>query len=128
MAGGARHVGLVRGVNVGGRRSLPMAELRRLVEAAGGEDAETYVASGNVLFRAHDPEEVARAVERGLAARLGLDVRVLVRSAAELAGVLAANPFPHADPRTLHVTFLAGVAATTRNWRTVTALAELARG
>ena len=57
-----RHVALLRGINVGGKNRLPMAELRALFEAAGAREVETLIQSGNVVFAAVDASEVARAV------------------------------------------------------------------
>ena len=158
-----------------------------VVEGLGHRDVVTYLGSGNVVFAPGARVRagtVAARLEMALAADLALETTVLVRSAAELASVLAANPFTAADPATLYVTFVGGagqagvggtgqagvegvevgangdrarivgphvylvcpagsgrsplanayrerrlgVPVTTRNWRTVTALAELAGG
>ena len=98
-------VALLRAVNVGGTGKLPMADLRAMCERAGFEDVLTYIASGNVVFRSAASEGEARAaLEAALAAHAGRPVGVLVRTAAEMAGVLSANPFPDADPsRTLAI-------------------------
>jgi uncharacterized protein (DUF1697 family) len=101
------HIALLRAVNVGGTGKLPMAELRALCEALGFEDVQTYIASGNVVFRSKRPEqEVKRALEAALAAYAGKPVGVLVRSADEMAAVLAANPFPDAAPNRVVTIFL----------------------
>jgi uncharacterized protein (DUF1697 family) len=174
------YVALVRGINLGARNRLAMADLRRVVEDAGGTEVQTYLQSGNAVFRSSaGRSKLASSLARGLRS-LGLDVRVLVRTPKELAKLVDGNPFarPDRDPLTLHATFLAetpervrvrqltaaaggvapdelrvvgsavylhcpngygrsklsnafiekqlAVAATTRNWRTVTALADLA--
>lgn len=101
------YVALLRAVNVGGTGKLPMAELRRLCEEAGFADVRTYIASGNVLFRAAAGERaVAEALADRLEAHVGKPVGVLVRSAAEMAAVLAANPFPQAAPNRVAAIFL----------------------
>lgn len=90
-----RWAGLLQGINVGGRK-LPMAELKALVEALGYGEVRTLLASGNVVFAA---EGGAAAIEKALEAALeahGLKTDVLVRDHAELAAILAANPFPDA--------------------------------
>ena len=110
-------VDLLRAVNVSGQNRLPMAELRAALEEAGFERVETYVQSGNVVCDAPggEPDAHAAAVHDLIAGRFGLDVVVLALTAAELAGVAAANPFaaedPAVDPKWLHVTFLATPAA-----------------
>jgi uncharacterized protein (DUF1697 family) len=186
MAGGSKGggrkrawVALLRGINLGARNKVSMAALKELFADLGAEDVETYVQSGNVLFRSSGArDDLARAVENEIEKRLGLRVTVLLRTDAELAKLVADNPFAEdeRDPVKLHVTFLAerpdraraaaldeeqfapdrfrvagdvvylhtpdgygrsklsnayfekqlGVRATSRNWRTVTTLAERA--
>ena len=102
-----RHAVLLRAVNVGGTGRLPMAELAALCRAAGFADAETVLASGNVVLTSDADETAIRAaLEPPLAARLGVPVPVFVRTGAEMEAILAANPFPAADPSRLHVLFL----------------------
>jgi uncharacterized protein (DUF1697 family) len=90
-------IALLRAVNVGGTGKLPMSALKTLCEAAGFARVKTYIASGNVVFASEGAEgEAKAALEAGLAAYAGRPVGVLVRSAAEMAEVLAGNPFPNA--------------------------------
>jgi uncharacterized protein (DUF1697 family) len=171
------YVALLRGINLGARNKVSMADLRELFGGLGAEDVATYVQSGNVVFKSStDAAGLRDAIEDRISGDLGLDVTVLLRTSAELAKVLARNPFANSgsDPTKLHVTFLAekpehvreldrkrsepddfrvvgreiylhcpngygrskltnayfekqlDVAATTRNWKTITKLAELA--
>jgi uncharacterized protein (DUF1697 family) len=110
-AGVTTYVVLLRGVNVGGARPLPMAGLRDALTAAGHRDVRTYVQSGNVVLSSRaSAASVTTTVHREIADVFGLDVPVVVRTAAELADVAAHNPFHRAgaDPgRQLHVAFLA---------------------
>jgi uncharacterized protein (DUF1697 family) len=100
-------VALLRAVNVGGTGKLPMEDLKALCEAAGLERVKTYIASGNVVFRSGRPEpEVKAAIEAGLLAYAGKPVGVLVRSAGEMAAVLAANPFADKAPNRTVAIFL----------------------
>jgi uncharacterized protein (DUF1697 family) len=105
------YVALLRGINLGARNKVAMADLRALVEALGGEDVRTYVQSGNVVFKGSlgGAKAVASAMEKRISADLGLDVAVLVRTGAELRKLVAANPFVKGgrDASKLHVTFLA---------------------
>jgi len=172
-------VALLRGINVGGHHKVSMPALREVLAEAGFEDVRTYVNSGNVVARSAyaQPAQVSAAVHRVITERFGLDVAVVVRTAEQLAGVLAWNPFPDAAanrPQLVHVLHLAatpdpervrdllaadvtpdqlaargaevvvayakssqrsptegplrrlGVATTSRNWRTLTALVDLA--
>ncbi|OWJ65799.1 DUF1697 domain-containing protein [Inquilinus limosus] len=98
---------LLRAVNVGGTGKLPMSDLKALCETAGLAEIRTYIASGNVVCRSDRTEaEVKAAVEGALAAYAGKPVGVLVRTAAEMARVLAANPFPDAAPNRTVAIFL----------------------
>lgn len=175
------YAALLRGVNVG-KNKLAMADLRALLVGLDCQNVQTYLQSGNAVFAAKaatDRTTLAQAIEQGMA-ELGVSSRVLLRTADELAGVLAGNPFleRETNPTKLHVTFLAdapaadriqqlqvpagetatlhlydkevylhcpngygrtkltnsfiesrlAAVATTRNWRTVLALAELTSG
>ncbi|MFM5955231.1 MAG: DUF1697 domain-containing protein [Novosphingobium sp.] len=88
-------VALLRAVNVGGTGKLPMAELKVLGEALGLEQVRTYIASGNLIFASDRTEpELRAAIEGALEQQFGKRIGVLVRSAAELAGLVADNPWP----------------------------------
>ena len=88
------YVGLLRAINVGGTGKLPMADLKAMCEESGFTSVETYIASGNVVF---ESTASAAKVKAELEARLldyaGKSIGVIVRTAAEMAAVLAANPF-----------------------------------
>ena len=89
------YVALLRGVNVGGHRKVPMAELRAVAGALGLENARTYVASGNLVFESGENGAALEAlIEKGLAERFGFAVDVIVRSAEQWARYRADNPFP----------------------------------
>jgi uncharacterized protein (DUF1697 family) len=88
-------VTLLRAVNVGGTGKLPMSELKRLCEKAGFRRVRTYIASGNVVAERDGSEPQAKAaLEAELKAYAGKPVGVIVRTAAEMSGVVANNPFP----------------------------------
>jgi uncharacterized protein (DUF1697 family) len=108
------YAALLRGINVGGRVRIPMAELRSTFEALGHEDVVTYLQSGNVVFRADGKApDVATGIERRIAEDFGLDVAVLLRTARELTAIAAGNPFltEEADLTKLHVVFLESAPA-----------------
>lgn len=172
------YAALLRGINLGAHNKVPMADLRALFDDLGAEDVETYVQSGNVVFKSADgAEKLTRAIEQKIHRDLGLSVTVLVLTRPQLTKVLGGNPYAKGkeEPAKLHVTFLAekparakvskldpergkpdefrlvgqqiylycpngygrtkltnayfekqlGVAATTRNWKTVTKLGDL---
>ena len=104
----ASHVALLRGINVGGRNKVPMAELREVVTALGHTGVTTYIQSGNVLFTTADTDtaKLAAALETAIEDRFGLWSSVVVLSRDELAEVLAANPYSdEPNPRLVHVVF-----------------------
>ena len=101
------YVALLRAVNVGGTGKLPMSELKTMCEAAGFADVRTYIASGNVLFTSKLGESAVRKkLEQQLHDYAGKPVGVLIRSAAEMAQVLADNPFPEAPGNRVVAIFL----------------------
>ncbi|SDR22075.1 DUF1697 domain-containing protein [Pseudoxanthomonas sp. CF125] len=101
------YIALLRAVNVGGTGKLPMADLRAMCESAGFQDVRTYIASGNVVLRSTSTAaQVKATLEASLARYAGKPVGVLLRTAAEMAAVLAANPFPKAAPNRVVAIFL----------------------
>ena len=106
-------VALLRGINVGGKTTLPMADLRRVAKDLGYDGVRTYIQSGNLLLRSAQPAAtVARDLARGVAALGGVAPAVMVRTRAQLAKVVDSSPFPDADPAHLHVVFTDGRRAT----------------
>ena len=103
------YVALLRGVNVGGRNKLPMADLRRIFTDAGCASVRTYIQSGNVVFEAAQDlaERVPEIVTSAVREQFGFETAVIVRSSEELRLVADSNPFDTSgDPRFLHVAFL----------------------
>jgi uncharacterized protein (DUF1697 family) len=103
---------LLRGINVGSHRRLPMAGLREALGVLGYADVATLGQSGNVVLRSEAAaRDVERAVERVVEEACGVGgVLVVARSREELAGVVDANPFPDAveQPKLLQVSFCSG--------------------
>ena len=123
------YVALLRGVNIGSKTRIAMADLRALVEGLGYGNVKTLVNSGNVVFTddlGRDNVVLADELHDALVHRHGLDVGVVVRSGAEMAAIVANNPFPEAaaTPKLLHVSFLDRVPAKER----IAALQEVERG
>jgi uncharacterized protein (DUF1697 family) len=169
------YTALLRGINVGGHRRIPMEKLRAIIAACTFEDVRTYIQSGNVVFRAPETDEamLRQTIEAGIEENMGFPVEVFLRSGAEMRRIAARDPFagrPLEPEDTIFVTFLheppAGtwpaeediltegreiytftrrvngerpfplthtqatrkVSVTTRNWATVTKLAEMCEG
>lgn len=88
-------VALLRGINVGGHRKLPMADLRALAEELGFSNVRTYVASGNLLFMSdRDPAGVEAMLERAIEKRFGFAVDVIARTGSQWNAYCDANPMP----------------------------------
>jgi len=103
------YVALLRAVNVGGTSKLPMAELKRIADELGFESPQTFIASGNLIFSSGEGEaQVRDRLEAALADHMGKPVPVMIRTAAEMAAVVKANPFKDAPGRRVLATFLAG--------------------
>jgi len=100
-------IALLRAVNVGGTGKLPMADLRALCAEMGFGRIETYIASGNVVFDSSlSAQSVHARFEKRLLAHAGKPMEVFVRTAAEMATVLAKNPFAELDPALTYAFFL----------------------
>jgi uncharacterized protein (DUF1697 family) len=88
------YVALLRGINLGAKRRLAMADLRELLEDLGYDDVRTHLHSGNVVVRASGTAAaVKKEVEAVLATHCGFDVDVIVRTRAQLDKVVAHDPF-----------------------------------
>jgi uncharacterized protein (DUF1697 family) len=124
-----RYVALLRGINVGGRNKVAMADLRRVTASLGHTEVATYIQSGNVVFTSPETSviSVADALEQEVARSLAVQPAVVALSRAGLAQVIADNPFPQVtNPRCLHAVFrrremtpdeIAAIAAAQRSAR-----------
>ena len=105
------HIALFAAVNVGGTGKLPMKELAAVLENLGAKDVRTYIQSGNAVFRhkAADGAKLARQITAAIGKSHGFEPAVILLSRPAYEAIAAANPYPgaEADPKTLHVFFLA---------------------
>ncbi|ANP50266.1 uncharacterized protein (DUF1697 family) [Streptomyces griseochromogenes] len=103
------YAALLRGINVGGSRKLPMAELRTLMAGLGHDGVRTHLQSGQAVFTTGrgDEESLAAELSRAIEERFGFPVDVLVRDHAYLKAVAEDCPFPAAglEAKQLHVTY-----------------------
>lgn len=111
-----KYVALLRGINVGGKNKLAMAELRQCLEDLGFSNVSTYIASGNVLLESDKkPDEIQKLIEDVLPTRFKLDselIKVLVLSHDQLQAVIENKPKGFGEqPDTYHsdVVFLMGI-------------------
>jgi uncharacterized protein (DUF1697 family) len=106
-AGPKTFVALFSGINVGGNRIVKMEELRAFFEELGFAGVQSYVQSGNVVFRAAkgDAATLATAIEDAFEKRWGFRSRIMVRDAAWLEKLVDANPWPElaGEPKKLHL-------------------------
>ena len=105
-----KFVAILRGINVGGRRKLPMIELKELFHKLGYSEVKTYIQSGNVIFNAEaEEEEISNAVENAIFEAYNFEVPVICRTAEEFQQSISQNPFYEdaaVEVERLHLTFL----------------------
>jgi uncharacterized protein (DUF1697 family) len=107
----ASHVALLRGINVGGRNKVPMAELREVVTSLGHTGVTTFIQGGNVLFTTpeNDTAKLASSLEAAITGTFGIESSVVVLSRDDLALILDRNPYlDEPNPKLVHVVFLNG--------------------
>ncbi len=107
------YAALLRGINVGGNKKVPMAELRTLIEELGHGGVQTYLQSGNAVFstdRGDEDSLLAAELAEAMEKHFGFGVGVLVRDHAYLRAVREACPFPadELEAKQLHVTYFSG--------------------
>lgn len=104
-------IALFRGINVGGKNSLAMKDLKEILEASGYLAVKTYIQSGNVIFQSARSEalKLPERVGKAVSASHGFQPTAIVLSVTEVERAVAANPFPRAqlEPKSLHLYFLA---------------------
>ncbi|MBE7641085.1 DUF1697 domain-containing protein [Salegentibacter sp. BLCTC] len=104
-----KKIGILRGINVGGKRKILMADLKLLCEKLGLENVKTYIQSGNLIFNSDKQGfELENALEKGIAQEFGFDVPVIVRTEKELETSIYNNSFydKDVDISQLYLTFL----------------------
>ena len=110
------YIALFRGINVGGRNSLPMKELVAIIEKLGGKKIKTYIQSGNAVFQSAEKNlsQLSKRLTAEIQERRGFEPHVLILEIDALEKAIAGNPFPEAeaDPTSLHLGFLASVPET----------------
>ncbi len=104
-------VAMLRGVNLGAHQKISMSALKSLCSSLGLRDVQTYIQSGNVVFRedGEDPVTLAQRLEEGIEGEFGFRPAVILRTASELRKVIAKNPFAGRagiEPNKLLVVFM----------------------
>jgi len=105
------YIALLRGINVGGKNTLPMKELAKLLEDLGSHNVKTYIQSGNIVLQSKEKNatRLANKIRAGIKERFHFEPHVLLLKIQELETAIKNNPFPEAEsePTTLHLGFLA---------------------
>ena len=105
------YIALFRGINVGGKNTLPMRELVLILEDLGAQKVKTYIQSGNAIFvcKDKDPVQLAHQIRAEIKKRRGFEPYVLLLGLDDFERAIEQNPFPEAEtnPATLHAGFLA---------------------
>lgn len=111
MSAGARMVALLRGVNVGGNKKVPMAELRAIAAKLGWRDVATYVQSGNLVgTTALAADAAATQLSKAIEKQFGFEVPVVARAGSAFVRDLATCPFAEEEPARVHVGYAAAAA------------------
>jgi uncharacterized protein (DUF1697 family) len=105
-------IALLRGINLAGHHKVKMEDLRKLCESLKLRNAQTYVQSGNLVFRTDEKDTVrlAKRMEDAIERKFGFRAGVVLRTTAELRDLIARSPFGKRkglEPSKLNVTFLA---------------------
>ncbi|MGA8150576.1 MAG: DUF1697 domain-containing protein [Terriglobales bacterium] len=108
------YIALLRGINVGGHKRVPMERLRAMFEKLGFAQVATYIQSGNVVFEAgkHAPADLSKKIEERILAEFGFSASVITRTPEELGKAIQNNPFPKEsgnDPSKVYIAFLSQV-------------------
>jgi len=108
----AKYISILRGINVGSGRKVPMADLKKLCEDLGLQKVQTYIQSGNVVFESPHSESVSELeirLQQAFTKAFGFDIPVLVRTFGEWTESIVQNPFlkeENVDIDRLHLTCL----------------------
>ncbi len=105
------YIAILRGINVSGSKKLPMAELRALLSTLGFKEVQTYIQSGNVVFKAANQhqEKLGNQIAEAIKKQYDYEVPVLVKTIDQWKTAIANNPFTEADISKQGITFLATI-------------------
>ncbi|MBL4624122.1 MAG: DUF1697 domain-containing protein [Flavobacteriales bacterium] len=110
-----RYISILRGINVGGKRKILMADLKPLYEVLGFSNVNSYIQSGNIIFDSNTKEsqkELGQKIEQVINKAYGFDVPVIIRTVQEIEDAIAVNPYlkkQEVDIERLHLTYLADI-------------------
>ncbi len=105
---------MLRGINVGGQKSVKMAELEKMYASLGYGKVRTYIQSGNVVFECGENPQASleKTISSKIKSKFGFDVAVIVRTPADLEKIIQGNPFKGKDEGRMYVSFLSATPST----------------
>jgi len=99
-----RKIAILRGINVGGRRKILMADLKAICKKLGLKEVKTYIQSGNIIFNSDEQILILEnKLEKAITENFGFDVPVIIRSSIELQTAVEKNPFFEKDTDINHL-------------------------
>ena len=106
-----KFIAFIRGINVGRKNRIKMADLVKTLSLLGLKNIKTYLQSGNILFEhdSFDDINISDEIERKISQEFGISVNVIIRSVDELESIIKFNPFIKdldIEPSKMHVTYL----------------------
>jgi uncharacterized protein (DUF1697 family) len=102
-----KYVAFLRAINVGGNASIKMADLKKMLEAAGLENVQTYIQSGNVIFESNEnADALEKQIELQLEKAAAYKIHAFVRTMHEVQAIAEQSPFTAKDGEMAYVTFL----------------------
>jgi len=109
------YISILRGINVSGKNILKMADLKQLYETLGFMEVQTYIQSGNIIFRTNEQNIVTieKTIKEKINSQFGYDIPVLIMNFEKLREIIEALPFKKIDTTKLHVTFLSNKSEST---------------
>ncbi len=101
------YISILRGINVSGKNIIKMADLKQLYETLGFMEVQTYIQSGNVIFRTKEQNiiTIEKTIKEHIITHFGYDIPVLVIKSEKLKKIVETLPFTDIDTTKLHVTF-----------------------
>ncbi|OUR94541.1 hypothetical protein A9Q87_02590 [Flavobacteriales bacterium 34_180_T64] len=102
------YIALLKGINVGGHKKVPMAELRELLSENGLENVQTYIQSGNVIFQSSEVnfQKLENSIQMSIIDQFGFEVAVVVKTRAQLKQIFDDCPFSEEKKKTSYFTML----------------------
>ena len=107
------YISLLRGINVSGKKKIKMAELKEHYESLGFEEVQTYIQSGNVVFKSNesDFDNLAHSIHEKIKEVYDFEVPISIRKATDIEKIIKTNPFLEKaeDTKMLYIGFMSAI-------------------